>query len=121
MASDFFSIDAKASHLASLVAVYFLKLSTHRGGVARISGERNGLPMIPIGRRVTQDMQGLYDRKRDRVAEPRSRAHCRYRSQRRVGQLETGLVLPFASNQASKISRDQRRDRLLNDDECEAA
>ncbi len=46
---------------------------------------------------------------------------ARYRSQPRVGKLETGLVLPFASNQANKISRDQRRDRLLNDDECEAA
>lgn len=121
VASDFFSIDANASHLASLVAICFLKLSTHRVGLARTSGERNGLRMIPIVRRVTQDMQGLYDRKRDRVAEARSRGHCRYRSQPRVGKLETGLVLPFASNQANKISRDQRRDRLLNDDECEAA
>jgi putative transposase len=116
VASDFFTIDANASHLASLVALCSLKLSTHRVGLARTSGERNGLPMIPIVRRVTPDMQGLYDRKRDRVAEARSRAHCRYRSQPRVGQLETGLVLPFASNQAHKISRDQRRDRLLNDD-----
>ena len=32
--------------------------------------------MIPIVRRVTQDMQGLYERKRDRVAEACLPAHC---------------------------------------------
>jgi len=98
-----------------------MKVSTHGLDIAKAAGQRDGLPMTQIVGKVTQDRQGLYDRKRDRIAEARSRAHCHYPREPRVGKLENRLILPFASNQANKISRHQRRDRLLNDDECEAA
>ena len=37
----------------------FMKLSTRRVDSARTSGERNGRPMIPIVRKMTDDMEGL--------------------------------------------------------------
>src|SRR2546425_3497857 len=73
VASDFFSMDAsKVSRLASLVVLCFMKVSTHALDIAKAAGQRGGLPMTQIAGKVTQDRQGLYDRKRDRNAEARS-------------------------------------------------
>src|SRR6267143_1975360 len=64
VASDFFTMDAsKVSRLASLVVLCFMKVSTHGLDIAKAAGQRDGLPMTQIVGKVTQDRQGLYDRK----------------------------------------------------------
>ena len=121
VASDFVSTDcSKKSRLASLIILCFMKLSTHRVDVARTKGATDGLPMIHIVRKVTPEMERLCNQKCDHIPKARSRTHCEYRRDSRVGKLEN-LILPPALNHASKINRHQRRDRLLNDSECEAA
>jgi hypothetical protein len=124
VASDVLSMDAaERSRLASLVILCFMKLSTHRVNITRTARGIDGLAMIQGVCKVTHTthMRGLHNRKRDRIAEGCSRTHCRYRREPSVGKLENRLILPFASNQAKKINGHQRRDRLLNDNECEAA
>src|SRR5256712_6157782 len=67
VAGNCFSMDAsKGTGLAALVVLCCMKRSTHRADIASTAGGTDGLPMIYIVRKVTQDMQGLDDRKRDR-------------------------------------------------------
>src|SRR5437879_10761657 len=103
VASDFFSRDAsECSRLASLAILCFMKLSTHRVNLTRTARGTDGLAMIQgvCKMTYTTDMRGLHERKRDRIAEARSRTHCHYPREPRVGKLENRLILPFASNQA---------------------
>ncbi len=123
VASDFFSRDAsECSRLASLAILCFMKLSTHRVDLTRTARGTDGLAMIQGVCKVTHttDMRGLHERKRDLTADGCSRTHCRYRMEASAGKFENRLILPFSSNQANN-TRYQRRDRVLNDNECEAA
>src|SRR5467141_2075920 len=121
--SDFFRRDAsECSRLASLAILCFMKLSTHRVDLTRTARGTDGLAMIQGICKVTYttDMRGLHERKRDLAAGGCSRTHCRYRTEASGGKFENRLILPFSSHQANN-TRYQRRDRLLNDNECEAA
>ena len=123
VANDFFSMDAsEGSCLTSLARLCFMKLSTHRVEITRTARGTDGLAMIQGVCKVmhTTDMRGLHERKRDLTADGCSRTHCRYRTEASAGKFENRLILPFSSNQANN-TRYQRRDRLLNDNECEAA
>jgi putative transposase len=117
--SDFFGVEvSKRCPLASLVALCFMKLSTHGANIGRTADETDVPSTIQLLRKVTKDTRGFCDRRRDRA---RSRTDCRYLTEPSVGKLDNRLILPFSSNQAKKLNRHQRRDRLLNDNECEAA
>ena len=124
VASDFFSMDlSQASGLASLVVFCFMKLSACRADMGRFPSETDGLPTIQIVRNGKRDdRQGLCHQHRDCIAEARSRTRSHYRKEPPVRKLETRLLLQFASsNHAGNVNRHQRRDRLLNDDNCETA
>ncbi|PYS74332.1 MAG: hypothetical protein DMF73_03860 [Acidobacteria bacterium] len=103
--SDFFGAEvSKGCRLASLVALCFMKLSTHDADIERAADETDVPPTIQLLHTVTKDTQGLCDRRRDRA---RSRTHCRYRTEPSVGKLDKRLILPFSSNQAKKLNRHQ--------------
>ena len=118
--SDFFSVQvSKGCRLASLVAfLCFMKPSTHGADIGRNADETDVPATIQLLGKVTKETQAFCDRRRDRAP---SRTHCRYRTEPSVGQLDNRLIVPFSSNRTKKLNRHQRRDRLLNDNECEAA
>src|SRR3989442_9676425 len=123
VATDFFTMDpSNRSGLARLVILGFMKLSTRCVDVAGTACGTDGLAMIQGVCKVTPttDMRGLHERKRDLTADGCSRTHCRYRTEASAGKFDNRLILPFSSNQANN-TRYQRRDRVLNDNECEAA
>jgi len=124
VAGDFSSTDpSKASGLASLVVFCFMKLSAGRADMGRFPSETDGLLTIQIVRNGKRDdLQGLCHPQRDCIAEAHSRTHSRYRKEPPVRKVENRLLLQFASSShAGNVNRHQRRDRLLNDDKCEAA
>jgi hypothetical protein len=123
LASDFFSMDrSKASDLASLVVFCFMKLSACRAHMGRFPSKTERLPTIQIVRNGSGGIQGLCHRHPDCIAEARSRTHSRYRKEPPVRKVEIRLSLQFASSShVGNVGRHQRRDRLLNDDNCEAA
>ena len=121
MAIDFFSIDgSKRSRLVSLVMFW---VSAYRLNISRTARGTDEISMIRGVGKVTYiaDMRALHERMRDRIVADRCvRARCRYQTEPSVGKLENRLIEPLASNQA-KVSQHRSRDRLLNNNECEAA
>ncbi len=126
VASDFFAMDpSKGSRLASLVILCFIKLSARRVDRLGTSSRTDGLLMIPIVCKMTDDIERLCGGRGGLKAEERSgtRLHHRNRNEPSIGKVENGILVPFAAPD-QKVSRLKRRppcDRLLEYDEREAA
>ena len=124
VASDFFAIaPSNRSRLASLVILCFMKLSTRRADVLGTSRRTDGRSMIEVVGRITDNIEILCS---DLRAEEDSGTRCRHsrnRNEPGLGNVENGLILPFAApdRRMSRIKRRQPRDRLLKYDEREAA
>jgi putative transposase len=124
VATDFFTISPlNRLGLAGLVILGFMKLSTRRVDISGTARGTDGLSMTRIARKVTDDMESVGKGKRDHIAEQRPRTRCHCHLDGNESSVGDRLTVPFAaSNQkASRVKRRQRRDRLLNDYQCEAA
>jgi hypothetical protein len=80
--------------------------------------------MIPIACKMTDNIERLCGGKGGLKAEDRSetRRHHRNRHEPGIGNIENGVIVPFAApDQKSRIKRRRRCDRLLEYDEREAA
>jgi hypothetical protein len=81
--------------------------------------------MIPIACKMTDNIVRLCGGKGGLKAEDRSgtRRHHRNRHEPGIGNIENGVIVPFAARdqKVSRQKRRHRRDRLLEYDEREAA
>jgi hypothetical protein len=124
VATDFFTTDgSNRCGLAWLVILGFMKLSIRRVDIAGTTCGTDRRSMTQIARKVTDNMEELGKGKRDHIAEEPPRPLCHYPFDRNEPGVENGLIVPFAASnpKASRVKRNQRRDRLLNHDQCEAA
>ena len=127
VATDFFAIaPSNRSCLASLVILCFMKMSARRADVLGTSRRTDGRSMIEVAGKMTDDMQLLCSGKRDLRAEEHTGTRCRHhrnRDEPGLGDVENGLILPFAApnHKVSRIKRRQPRDRLLEYDDRQAA
>ena len=81
--------------------------------------------MIPIASKMTDDIERLSGGKGGLKAEERSgtRRHRRNRNEPGIGNVENGVIVPFAApdQEVTRLKRRQSRDRSLEYDEREAA
>lgn len=105
-----------------LVLLGLMKLSTRRVDSAGTAGGMDGLSTA-IVRKMTDDMVGWRKEKRDLIGEEPSRRRCHYHYNGTKPHVGIRLIvpLPASSHKASGVTRLTRRDRLLNQDQCEAA
>jgi hypothetical protein len=81
------------------------------------------LATTAIAGKMTDDMAGWSEEKRELIAEESSRTRRHYHShgnEPRVG-IRLTVALPASSQEASGVRRRTRRDRLLNQTQLEAA
>ena len=106
-----------------LVFLGLIKPSTRRVDSAATAAGMDELATTAIAGKMTDDMVGWSEEKRDLIAEESSRTRRHYHShgnKPRVG-IRLTVALPASSQEASGVRRRTRRDRLLNQTRREAA
>jgi putative transposase len=104
--------------LARLVSHGCLKLLVSRVDIAGAACRRR---VTQIARQVTHEIHESNKRMSDLAAEERRRTGCHAHIERY--EPAVGLIVPFSAFDriGLRVKRPQRRDRLLNDQQCEAA
>jgi hypothetical protein len=125
MTSDFFRRNPLNQSGLGRVLVFLgvIKPSTRRVDSAATPAGMDELSTTVIAGKMTDDMAGWGEEKRDLIAEESSRTRCHYHShgnKPRVG-IRLTVALPASSQAASGVRRRTRRDRLLNPTQREAA
>ena len=125
VANDFFAMGPSTeSHWASLVLLCFMKLSAGRVDKLETSRRTAGLSMITIVCKMMDDMERWCSGERGlKAGEHSGIRHHRYRNEPGIGNIENGVIVPFAvpDQKVNRLKRRQPRDRLLEYKEREAA
>ena len=122
MTSDFFRRNPlNLSGLGPvLVLLGLMKPSTRRVDSATTAAGMNGLSTTAIAGKMTDDMEGWSEEKRDLIAKEPLR-HTLYLFHWNKPRVPLTVALPSLGQKASRVRRRARRDRLLNQTQREAA